>query len=184
MHQIRATLKGVVRRGAYEMQFDRASAKKGPRTPMIVVVLAQSKGGVGKTTLAVNIAGEIARFGRTVCLIDADPQGSAARWAEPHKLTFPVRREVLSYRREVIWVRDVLKTGSDFVVLDLPAGLNHVFETSVLIADLLVVPSGPSSLDLSSAQLTINKAREVRNAEVTRVPLKVVTVPNAGRPEA
>lgn len=143
---------------------------------MIVIAIGQSKGGVGKTTLAVNIAGEIARYGRSVTLIDVDPQGSATRWSEPQRLGFPVRKDLLQLRKELIWIRDVLKTDSDYVVLDLPSGLGPAFDTGILIADLLVVPSGPSSLDINAADLTIKRARTTRATE-PRTVLKIASVP-------
>jgi chromosome partitioning protein len=144
---------------------------------MIVIAIGQCKGGVGKTTLAVNIAGEIARYGRSVTLIDVDPQGSATRWSEPQRLGFPVRKDLLALRKELVWIRDILKTDSDYVVLDLPSGLGPTFDTGILIADLLIVPSGPSSLDINAAGLTIKRARMARANEPVRVGLKIVTVP-------
>ena len=144
---------------------------------MIVIAVVQSKGGVGKTTLAVNVAGDITRYDRSVTLVDADPQGSAFQWAEPRRLPFPVRQELLTLRSPMLWVRNVLKSGTDFVVLDLPAGFGPVFDTAVMIADLLVVPSGPSSLDIGAAKATIAKAREVRRGDPTGPKLRIATVP-------
>lgn len=144
---------------------------------MIVIAVAQSKGGVGKTTLAINVAGEITRYDRSVTLVDADPEGGASQWAEPRRLDFPVCRELLSPRNPLLWVRNVLKSGSDFVIVDLPAGFGAAFEAAVLIADLVVVPSGPSSLDIGAARTTIAKAREVRRNDPQGSSLKVVTVP-------
>ena len=143
---------------------------------MIVIAVGQSKGGVGKTTLAVNVAGELSHYGKTVTLIDADPQGSALQWSEPRRLTFPVRQELLANRGQLVWVRNVLKSPSDLVILDLPAGFGQLFETAVLIADLLIVPCGPSSLDLGAAQKTILRAKEVRRVDLMN-GFKIVTVP-------
>ena len=144
---------------------------------MIVIVVGQSKGGVGKTTVAVNLAGDIVRYGSSVAVIDADPQGGATHWSRPRQLRFPVRHHVLTTLNKFVWIRNVLKTGSDVVVVDLPAGLGPIFETAVMIADLLVVPCGPSSLDIGGAEGTVARAREVKRSDPSGAPLKIVCVP-------
>lgn len=144
---------------------------------MVVFVVAQSKGGVGKTTLAINVASEIVRSGAKAAVIDADPQGSATLWAEPRRLAFPVRQDLVTHRNQLLWVRDVLKTDAEVIVIDLPAGFGMAFETAVLIADLLIVPCGPSSLDISGTEATIAKAYDVRRQDKGSAKLRMVTVP-------
>ena len=47
---------------------------------MPVITIASTKGGVGKSTLAVNLSAQFAKQGHDVALLDADPQGSAFKW--------------------------------------------------------------------------------------------------------
>src|SRR3954451_13164002 len=60
-----------------------------------VVGLVQSKGGVGKTTTALNLAAELARRGSNVSVIDADPSGHATAIAEDGRLPFRVKAHLL-----------------------------------------------------------------------------------------
>ena len=78
-----------------------------------VISIAQRKGGVGKTTLAVCIAGELRTRGHDVALLDSDPQGSACRWADPGNLDFPVSELVLGEQSVVTWAKEVqrIKAG-------------------------------------------------------------------------
>src|SRR5712692_1013046 len=59
--------------------------------PAKIIAVVNQKGGVGKTTLVMQLAGALTRRGRTVLVVDADPQGTATRWAvaAPEGLPFP-----------------------------------------------------------------------------------------------
>jgi chromosome partitioning protein len=148
---------------------------------MQVISIVQQKGGVGKTTLAINLAGELKQRGRRVIVIDADPQGSATAWAAPRKLGFEVKPEPVTNGTVSQWLRNVLKQNADVIIIDTPAGLGTVFRAAVDIADLVIIPCGPSSLDLNAARTTIaNVTTALRNdprsrARIVAVPTRVDT---------
>jgi Mrp family chromosome partitioning ATPase len=61
-----------------------------PSSMQSVIAIVHQKGGVGKTTVSVCVAGELTRRGIALSLIDADKTGSARSWADPGRLQFPV----------------------------------------------------------------------------------------------
>jgi chromosome partitioning protein len=114
---------------------------------MPVYVVANPKGGVGKSTLATNLAGWLARAGHAVALGDLDRQQSARAWLALRPPTLP--------RIQALDLVDgkVLRApkGVTHLVLDTPAGLHGKRLDLVLkIADRLVVPLQPSPFDLGA----------------------------------
>ncbi len=115
----------------------------------MIVALLNQKGGVGKTTLALHLAGEWARTGRRVTLIDADPQGSALDWSqqrarEGHPRLFGVvgvARDTL-HREAPELARDV-----DHIVIDGPPRVAGLMRSALLATDLVLIPVQPSPFD-------------------------------------
>ncbi len=115
----------------------------------MIVALLNQKGGVGKTTLALNLAGEWARQGKRVTLIDADPQGSALDWSQQRN------REGLARGFGVVGLaRDTLHReapelarDADHVVIDGPPRVAALMRSALLASDLVLVPVQPSPLD-------------------------------------
>jgi len=112
---------------------------------MPVVVVANPKGGVGKSTLSTNIAGYFASQGHAVMLGDADRQQSSHRWLE---LRPPQARPIKPWDIGPDLVARPPK-GTSHVVLDTPAGLHgRRFKEVMKLADKIVIPLQPSIFDI------------------------------------
>lgn len=129
---------------------------------MGVIVVANPKGGVGKSTLSTHVAGFLARRGHTVMLGDADRQQSSSQWLA---LRPPQARTIVTWDASHT---DVLKPprGTTHVVLDTPAGLHGKALKEVLRrADKLLIPLQPSIFDIFATRAFLDELKDRRQAE-------------------
>ncbi len=114
---------------------------------MPVYVVANPKGGVGKSTLATNLAGWVARAGHAVALGDLDRQQSARTWLALRPPALPVIQALDVVDGKLLRA----PKGVTHLVLDTPAGLHGKrLELVLKIADRIVVPLQPSPFDLAA----------------------------------
>jgi chromosome partitioning protein len=114
------------------------------------IVLTNTKGGVGKSTLAVHLAVWLYDQGAKVALLDTDKQRSSSQWiaeAEPRVTT-----QTATTPEECLSELQGLAKTHDFVVGDGPGGLDDVSRTLLILADLALLPITPSILDFRSVQ--------------------------------
>ena len=122
---------------------------------MKTISIVSQKGGAGKTTLAINLAGAAEAAGKQVVIIDLDPQASAKAWHDRRGKETPV---VISAQAAVL--SDVLKTaadhGADFAIIDTAPHSETAALAASKAADLVLVPCRASYIDLKAIETTID----------------------------
>ena len=144
----------------------------------VVTVLSQ-KGGAGKSTLTMQLAGGLVRKGLRVVVIDLDPQETALRWshAAPEGTPFPATVIQLGTAIDGLGacLRKIVREGG-IVLLDCPPSIEHPATVAALqAADVALVPVVPSPADLWS---TKGVERLILQVQASRKGLRAALVPN------
>lgn len=124
-----------------------------------VITVAQQKGGAGKTTIVANLAVALARKGKSVVLLDTDPQGSLGRW-------FMTRRERggndIEFSTASAWgvsyECDKLRKNFDFVFVDTPPKIDSDLKPAIRESDLVIVPVSASQVDVWATEGVLDLA--------------------------
>ena len=126
----------------------------------MVISFLNQKGGVGKTTLAVNVTAALARSWDKVLLIDADKQSSASTWAS---LRGNSDFKVISLARENM-ARDAMETAEDhtYTVIDGPPHAESVARSCIVASDLVLIPIEPSGLSTWASDLTVRQVQQAQ----------------------
>jgi len=131
----------------------------------LVIGIVAKKGGSGKTTIAVNLAGAFLEHFKDVLVLDSDPQGTVLTWrAAAGENSFPV--QVMGLPRSVIHQEaPKLAQKYDLLVIDSPSGYqDEQIQRSVMMASsLVVIPVQPSAVDIWSARDTVKLFEQARD---------------------
>lgn len=136
---------------------------------MRTILIANPKGGSGKTTLATNLAGYFATRGRRVVLSDMDRQQSALTWLSrrPHKLPLIQGSDGRKDKEN--------DPGAEWTVIDSPAGLHgDKLGEAVKRADCILVPMQPSAFDIGATADFLDALREEKAVRKERVAVGLI----------
>ena len=137
---------------------------------MHTIVVANPKGGSGKTTLATNIAGWLAGKRQAVAIADFDPQQSATQWLARRPSLFPAIA-----RWDPQGKRGSLERSPQWLVVDTPAGVHTDSLREVLKrADAVLVPISPSAFDITASQRFLAALNDYRAIRQGDLPLGLV----------
>lgn len=116
---------------------------------MTIIAILNPKGGCGKTTLSTNLARSLYERGKSVLIVDSDPQGSARDW---HAATEdnPLPLVALDRANNVRTLNNIAESY-DFVVIDGAAKLEDMMAAAIKVADVILIPVQPSPYDLWAA---------------------------------
>ena len=129
---------------------------------MIIAILGE-KGGTGKTTIAVNLAGMRATEGRRVLLMDADRQGSSAYWAQKREtLDLPTPDWDQYFGAALDRVLHSTAIDYDDIVVDIGAGDSDEMSAALEVADCAITPVRPSGIDVWTMGLMDSRMMDAR----------------------
>jgi len=126
----------------------------------MIISLVNQKGGVGKTTIAINLACALAQQRSRVLIIDTDQQGSVAHWK---KIDRQDHFDMIHHPQTDLTrhIQDLAK-GYQHIVIDAPPAVGEMIRSVLLVSNLAIIPVSPSPLDIWSARDMVHLIRELK----------------------
>lgn len=142
---------------------------------MKVVSILNQKGGVGKTTLSINLAAALKALNHSVLLVDADPQGSSLDWAAAREPAEPLFSVVSCPKPTIHKTVADIGAGKDFVIIDGAPRVTDLARSCIMASDLVLIPVQPSPYDIWASQEVVSLIQE---AVIYKPELKAAFVIN------
>ena len=144
-----------------------------------VITVFNQKGGCGKTTMTIQIAGTLALRGYRTLVIDMDEQNTATRWASQAEEANPFPASVMNLAAMGGKMRGAIKNylgDYDFIVIDCPpAALSDAPSSAMLISDLALIPIVPAPADMWAS---VAAKKLALAAQATNETLQIRILPN------
>lgn len=139
-----------------------------------IIALAQQKGGVGKSTLAIHMAVELTQRSIRVAIIDLDPQGTAMKWRLRRAAERPT---VVSSEPARLSQTIALEADAEIILLDLPGRRSPGVNEGLRLSDFVIVPARPLDIDIEASFETIAACQRMKR----RYAFAMTSVPPGGR---
>lgn len=144
----------------------------------MIILIANQKGGVGKSTIATNFAVALAQEGKDVVILDADRQSTAAEWWHERKLAHPdaVKIACLQMYGEIDGTLEDLKRRYEYVIVDAAGRDSEEMRSAMTVADIMVMPFRPSQADLNTLPAMDKVVRQSRRVNPSIVAHAVMSI--------
>lgn len=130
---------------------------------MKVIALLAWKGGVGKSTLTINLATAAIEDGHKVGIIDLDPQSSLSEWSDRREADQPFVSDAKP--RAVAQIVEAGRgLGLDLMLIDTPPNAREEVEAALAVADAVVIPTGVALFDLKAVTRTVRAATQANKS--------------------
>lgn len=140
---------------------------------MQTILIANPKGGSGKTTLATNIAGWLAGKRQRVALLDEDPQRSSTQWLARRPPLFP---PIVGFT-DTTGKKEMKHVAPEWLVVDSPAGLHgEALRDALRRADAMIVPVSPSAFDMVATQRFFTQIADYKPVREGALPIALVAM--------
>lgn len=134
---------------------------------MLTIMVVNSKGGSGKTTLTTNLAGFYASQKQTTVIKDYDPQGSSMEWLKHRPYTMGKIHGLSAHKASSLFVTRAfsmrLPSETERLIIDTPAGVDlKRFSSAVKTVDKILIPVSPSAIDIRATAMFIHELHKFK----------------------